>query len=233
MATRKSPPVSGGDRDLPPRRGPKAARGQIAERILAAARTSFATRGYAGTTLRDVAGTAGVDRALVTYYFDSKAGLLAAAIQPPEGFIEDAMRASSAPLRARGRALTENMLTQWETPGLAEVLRSIILTAAHEPAAMQRLRGVLTGSLLAAVAGHLDDDERTLRAGLAASQLIGVAMARYVWRVGALAELDRDQVVRYVAPTIQHYLTGRLPARPQPPAVPAARTEATVHPPHP
>ena len=107
------------------------------------------------------------------------------------------------------------MLTQWETPGPAEVLRSIILTAAHEPAAMQRLRGVFTGSLLAAVAGHLDD-ERTLRAGLVASQLIGVAMARYVWHVGVLAELDRDQVIRYVAPTIQRYLTGRLLTSPPP-----------------
>jgi hypothetical protein len=97
------------------------------------------------------------------------------------------------------------------SPGLAEVLRSIILTAAHEPTAMQRLRGVFAGSLLTAVAGHLDDDERTLRAGLVASQLIGVAMARYVWRVGALAELHRDQVVRYIAPTIQRYLAGRLP----------------------
>lgn len=221
MATRKSSPVPARERDLPPRRGPKAARGEVAERILTAARTSFATRGYAGTTLHGVAAAASVDRALVTYYFTSKAGLLAAAIEPPESFIEDAIRASSAPLRQRGRALTENMLTQWETPGLAEVLRSIILTAAHEPAAMQRLRGVFTGSLLAAVAGHLDDDERTLRAGLVASQLIGVAMARYVWGVGALAELDRGQVVRYVAPTIQRYLTGRLPASPQPPAAPA------------
>jgi AcrR family transcriptional regulator len=220
MAVRKRPPASARNRDLPPRRGPKAARGEIAERILTAARTAFATRGYAGTTLRDVAAVASVDRALVTYYFASKAGLLEAAIELPEGFIEDAIRASSAPLRHRGRALTENMLTQWETPGQGEVLRSIILTAAHEPAAMQRLRGVFTGSLLAAVAGHLDDDERTLRAGLAASQLIGVAMARYIWRVGALAELDRNQVVRYVAPTIQRYLTGQLPTSPLPPAAP-------------
>jgi AcrR family transcriptional regulator len=60
-------------------------RGEIAEQILTAARTSFATRGYAGTTLRDVAAAANVDRALVTYYFTSKAGLLAAAIEPPAG----------------------------------------------------------------------------------------------------------------------------------------------------
>jgi AcrR family transcriptional regulator len=218
MTTRKRPAVSAWERDLPPRRGPKAARGQIAEQILTAARTSFADRGYAGTTLRDVAAAARVDRALVTYYFTSKARLFAAAIEPPAGFIEDALRASSAPLGHRGRALTENMLTQWETPGSAEVLRSIILTAAHEPVAMQRLRGVFTGSLLAAVADHLDNDERALRAGLVASQLIGVAMARYVWHVGVLAELDRDQVIRYIAPTIQRYLTGRLGITPQPAA---------------
>jgi AcrR family transcriptional regulator len=208
MAVRKRPPASA--HDLVPRRGPKAARGEIAGRILAAARTSFAARGYAGTTLRDVAAAADVDRALVTYYFTSKADLLAAAVEPPTGFIEAATRAAAAPLRRHGRALVETMLTQWETPDQAEVLRSIILTAAHEPAAMQRLRAVFTANLLAAVASHLDDDERTLRAGLVASQLIGVAMARYVWRVGALAELDRDQVARYVSPTIQRYLTGRL-----------------------
>jgi AcrR family transcriptional regulator len=210
MPVRKRAPVPARTRNPPPRRGPKAARGEIAERILTAARTSFADRGYAGTTLRDVASAAGVDRALITYYFTSKTALLTAATEPPEGFIETATRAAAAPPRHRGRALVENMLTQWETPGSAEVLRSIILTAAHEPAAMQRLRAVFTANLLAAVAGHLDDEERTLRAGLVASQLIGVAMARYVWRVGALAELDRDQVARYVSPTIQRYLTGRL-----------------------
>jgi AcrR family transcriptional regulator len=220
MAMRKDPAAAAPEPDQP-RRGPRAARGEIAARVLTAARASFATRGYAGTTLRDVAAAARVDRALVSYYFSTKAGLLAAAVEPPDGFIEDAMRASSAPLRHRGRALTENMLTQWETPGRAEVLRAIILTAAHEPAAMQRLRGVFTGSLIAAVAGHLDD-ERAIRAGLAASQLIGVAMARYVWRVGVLAELDRDQVVRYVAPTIQRYLAGRLPVGEPPPAAPAS-----------
>ena len=49
-----------------------------------------------------------------------------------------------------------------------------------------------------------------LRAGLVASQITGVAITRYVWRVGALGELDHDQVVRYIAPTIQRYLTDGL-----------------------
>lgn len=191
-------------------RGPKAPRGLVPEQILAAARASFASRGYAGTTLRDVAAAAEVDRALINYYFTGKAGLLAAAIEPPQSLIQAATRAAAAPLRHRGRELVDTMLAQWETPRTAEVLRSIILTAAHEPAAMQRLRQVFSTSLLPAVAANLDDQERMLRASLVSSQMIGVAIARYVWRVGALAELDHDQVVRYIAPTIQRYLAGRL-----------------------
>jgi len=35
-------------------------------------------------------------------------------------------------------------------------------------------------------------------------------MTRYVWRVGALAELPPEEVARYVAPTVQRYLSRKL-----------------------
>jgi len=35
-------------------------------------------------------------------------------------------------------------------------------------------------------------------------------MTRYVWRNGALSELSPEEVVRYVAPTVQRYLSGKL-----------------------
>jgi hypothetical protein len=35
-------------------------------------------------------------------------------------------------------------------------------------------------------------------------------MTRYIWRVGALAHLAPGDVARYVAPTVQRYLAGRL-----------------------
>ena len=43
-----------------------------------------------------------------------------------------------------------------------------------------------------------------------ASQIIGVAMTRYVWRFGALAELSPEEVARYITPTVQRYLSGKL-----------------------
>ena len=102
------------------------------------------------------------------------------------------------------------MLGNWEDPTTGEILHSIFLTAAHEPLAMERLRETFAASVLAVISESLDGPERYLRANLAASQIIGVAMMRYVWRFGALSELPPEEVVRNVSPTVQRYLSGKL-----------------------
>ena len=48
-----------------------------------AARTSFAEKGFAGTTIRAVAAAAGVDAALVHHYFGTKDDLFMAALELP------------------------------------------------------------------------------------------------------------------------------------------------------
>lgn len=203
------------------RRGPSEERGVTVERIVTAARESFAEDGWAGTSLRGVARTAGVDPRLVRYYFADKTALLQACLQPPDGFAERVATAAAAPLERRGRALLEAMLANWNDPASAAVLRSVILTAAHEPLALRHLQAVFRHALIGAVAGSLDDDngspaadldagERALRAGLVASQIVGLFMTRYVWRIPPLAELPDGQVVRLVAPTLQGYLFGPL-----------------------
>lgn len=184
----------------------------MSDQILAAARASFAHHGYAGTTMRSVSTSAGVDPALVTYYFRDKPGLLAAVLEPPPSMIAAITAAAASPQRDRGRTLVRALLEQWESPVSGEILRSIILTAAHEPVAMDRLRQVFAVSILAAVSAQLEDEaERGLRTGLVASQMIGLVMARYIWRVGALAAMSADEVVRYLGPTVQRYLFGALP----------------------
>ena len=194
-------------------RGPREDRGVLSARIVAAARASFAEHGWAGTTMRGVAREAGVDPALVTYYFSDKRGLLAASLEFPESFtrgVAAAQAAQAAPLKRRGRVFMDTMLGLWEDPESGEILHSTFVTAAHEPLAMERLRETIAGSILAAVSESLEGEERYLRASLAASQIIGVAMTRYVWRIGALAELSTEEVSRYVAPSVQRYLSGKL-----------------------
>ena len=68
------------------------------------------------------------------------------------------------------------------------------------------LRTRLLGPLLAA----LGSDRRELRANLAASQLVGLRMTRYVLGFEPLASARSDRVVAWVAPTVQRYLAGEL-----------------------
>jgi len=192
------------------KRGPRAERGEAAEQIVRAAREAFAEDGFAGTTLRAIGNRADVDPALVTYYFGDKRGLLEACLVPPSSLVVAIGEAIAAPLNRRGRALADAMLGQWDDPEAGVVLRSIIMTAAHEPLALDRLRTIFTDVILLGVAEGLPEQERMVRAGLVASQLAGVAMVRYVWRVGALAGEPTELVARHLAPTLQRYLTGKI-----------------------
>ena len=193
------------------RRGPTEDRGVAMDRIVTVARASFADHGWAGTSIRAVARDAGVDSRLVAYYFTDKAALLQACVQPPPGYLEEIAAVVRTPLRRRGAALVRNLLTAWNNPATATVLRSIILTAAHEPVALERLQQVFRNSMIGAVAESLDDDERLIRGGLVASQLVGLSMTRYVWRLEPIRRLPDEDVISLIGPTIQRYLTGRLP----------------------
>jgi len=192
------------------KRGPKRGRGVLPAQILAVARSSFAEHGYASTSMRSVANDAGVDPRLIGYYFNSKRALLEACLVPPDGFLEGVARVTSSDLPTRGRSLVRFLLSSWEQPHSAEVLRSILLTAAHEPIALERLRQIIHGSLINAVAENLGDDERVLRGGLIATQMLGLAMTRYIWRIEPIASLPDSDVLDYIAPTIQRYLTDEL-----------------------
>lgn len=102
-------------------------------------------------------------------------------------------------------------LNLWEDPVSAETLRSIILTAAQEPVALQRLRQLFSELVLAAVSQSLPDTERNLRASLISTQIVGMVMNRYIWQLGAIATLPASSVTDLIAPTIQHYLVDPLP----------------------
>ena len=98
----KHEPSSGSPADLPP----------TAKRLLAAAQDILAERGYAELTMTAIAQQSGVNRALVSYYFGGKAGLLAALVdtlfQDPEvGYVEE-IRATR-----EGADLTEEFL-DWQ-----------------------------------------------------------------------------------------------------------------------
>ncbi|WP_411089098.1 TetR/AcrR family transcriptional regulator [Streptomyces sp. 061-3] len=197
-------------------RGPRDERGALYDKIVKIARTSFAERGFAATSMRSVARGAEVDPSLVRYYFPGgKEALLDAVLTLPESFSVALSAAVHTPLAERGTALLELFIAAWEDPTNVEILTLLLLTASHEPQVMQRLRAFHEALILPAIAASLPDEERLLRAGLTSSHILGLAMTRYVWKINPVATLPADRLTAIVAPNIQRYLSGSLdPASP-------------------
>ena len=51
-------------------------------------------------------------------------------------------------------------------------------------------------------------EERVTRSSLIASQLLGLALVRYVWRVEPLVSMPDDDVIAAIGPTIQRCVDG-------------------------
>jgi AcrR family transcriptional regulator len=178
--------------------------------ILSAAREAFAAAGYAGTTIRAVAGAAGVDAALVHHYFGTKDDLFVAAMQLPVD-----PRVELAPVLAQGpdgagERIVRTVLTVWDDPTNRLPLLAVVRGALDGSG--QRL--IADGFLPAViepigVALGIDHPER--RMPLVASQLIGLIMLRYLLEAEPVASMPVEELVAALGPTIQRYLTGDLP----------------------
>ena len=190
--------------------GPRDERGVLAARILAAAREAFAETGWAGTTIRAVARAADVDPALVYHYFGSKDGLLDAATNPPQRWLENVAKTWTTPVDELGAALLRLMLAAWADDEIGPVLRAVLQTAAHEPSTREKLRSVVESSLMGVSQLGADEHDRLLRSGLISSQIMGLAMMRYIWKIEPVASMTDDEVVAAVAPNLQHYIEGEI-----------------------
>lgn len=179
-------------------------------RILDEARRSFSENGYAATTLRGVATAAGVDVALVPYYFGSKQDLFTAAMEVPVRPGELIAQAFAEGAEVAGPRLVDLFLGVWEDPATGPAFLAMFRAAMTQEDARRALAEFASTEILTSYASHLDAEDARLRAGLAASQLIGMAMLRYVLRVEPHASLSRERAVAVLGPTIQRYLTGSL-----------------------
>jgi hypothetical protein len=96
----------------------------------------------------------------------------------------------------------------WETPDTAATMRAMLQSATSNSHAHDAFRGFMQNYVLTAVSGVLGGGEQArLRAMLAASQLVGTALLRYVIEVPPLATLSAEDVVALIAPTVTRYLT--------------------------
>nr|WP_218881202.1 TetR family transcriptional regulator [Leifsonia shinshuensis] len=195
------------------RRGrPRKERGAASARsaIVRAAAEEFTERGYEAASLRAVARRAGVDSALVHHYFEDKADLFAATLEAPirPDRVLDVLLA--APREQVGETLVRYLLTQLEDERAAGRIVLILRTALSSGPGTRMLREFLTREVFARLAALTHADDADLRADLAASQIAGLMMTRYVLKLEPIASAAPDELARRVGPVIQWHLFGDI-----------------------
>jgi AcrR family transcriptional regulator len=193
-----------------PRTGRRPGTSTSREDIVKAARELFARRGYQGATMRAIAAKAGVDASLVVHFFGSKVNLLAESIEWPFDPEVEMPKLLEDGRRNAGRRLAELAITTWDEAGTRHPVFTLLRAGMTEPEAAEMLRTFMTQRLYAPLMERLGSDRPELRAGLAASQVIGVGMGRYVLKFDGLAEAKSEDVIDWLAPVLQRYLTGKL-----------------------
>lgn len=173
-------------------------------RILTAAGALFAERGYERTTVRDVAEAAGVDPALVIRYFKNKDGLFARATEirlaltPPAVVDPDAV----------GEQILTHFLAIWEGDADQQGMAVLLRSAASNAFAAAKMREAFLSQVVPFIAALGDPAESARRAGLVSTQLLGLAMCRYVLALPPVVSLTRAELFAHVAPVLQRYALG-------------------------
>ncbi|MFF5976892.1 TetR family transcriptional regulator [Streptomyces sp. NPDC012769] len=173
--------------------------------ILDAARERFAADGYERATIRAIARDAGIDPSMVMRYYGNKEGLFAAA----STFELELPELGALPARHAGAALVAHFLDRWERD---DVLTGLLRVGVTNEAGAERMRSVFAEQLGPITAGVCPDPaDAPRRAGLVASQILGMALTRYVLRLPPLVDMSREDVEAWLGPTVQRYLTAEAP----------------------
>jgi len=190
------------------------------EAILGAARKRFGDHGYTGATIRAIAADAGVDPALVHHFFGTKEGLFAAAMSLP--LIPGEMIAAALAPGARdpglslGEHLARTVLAAWDVTEIRDTFLGLLRTAVTSEEAAAMLREFVTESILGRLAEAAGTAEADYRAALVASQVLGLALTRYVLGLTPLAAASSEDLAAAIGPTLERYLTGEIRLTGQP-----------------
>lgn len=181
------------------------------EDILASARKLFSVNGIDKTSMRSIAADAGVDPALIHHYFGTKVDLFRQAIKlpgDPELLLEPLRQTKVEDI---GHMLPKLLVTVWDSElgvGMLATVRSQL-----SGADTGLIRAFFRDIVLKALGDRVDNPvgSGVMRAGFAATQMLGIVMARYIIKLEPIASLSADEIADMVGPNIQRYLTGDLP----------------------
>lgn len=203
----------------PVRRGPgrRAGGPDTRAQILNAARARFVEIGFRAATMRMIAADAGVDPALISYFFGSKQELFGEAFAlraNPVTVIEEQI---AGPVTDLARRLLTALVRTWDD---AEN-RATLVAIAHAGGGGESpalTRGFVEAALDAPVVARLTEEgmptaQAQRCSAVLVTQLVGVIYARYVLEVASVAALSTEEFIDAYSPAVSAALEGDLPRR--------------------
>ncbi|MGV9711993.1 TetR/AcrR family transcriptional regulator [Gordonia sp. NPDC003424] len=180
------------------------------DEILAAARELFAEKGFERTTMRGIAQRAGVDPALIHHYFGNKNRLMVAALRPDID-VAEVFAGFDPDTPSPGAELVRRGIGLWDgNPEFRTRMVGVLRIAMTHHEVAVALRELFLGFAGQALGDLAKPDRRDTRIALVASQMLGLAMARYILEVPPIATLTLDELADHVGPRIEEYLLGDL-----------------------
>lgn len=170
------------------------------EAIRAAAAQLFPLHGYAGTSVRDIAASAGVDAALVIRHYGSKEALFLEIMQLDQA----AQPLLDGPIDELGEHFIDYVLNA------GEELRGLFLgliRASDSDGVAPRLREIHDAAFVDPLRSRLEGPDAELRARLAAALVGGLLYSLWVVEDEALLAADRTDIVRRYGALLQALLT--------------------------
>jgi AcrR family transcriptional regulator len=174
--------------------------------ILAAAESEFAAKGFDGASMRGIAKTAGVDPSLIYHYFASKDDVLLASLNVPFDPREVVPALTAAGSADLGNRIAAQFVSIWDDEANQTRLVAVVRAAMSSATAQDMLTNGLVRMILRPISEAIAAPDAALRTQYVASQLLGLAMTRYVMRLEPLASAPAEAVVARIGPTLQRYI---------------------------
>ncbi len=172
--------------------------------LLDAARELFGSKGYDGTSLREIGERAGVDASLIARYFGNKVALYSATLEA-EGSSDEGSED-----RTDVDALGRRLLLRIDTQGLGPLLQALGETEV-DPDIQRTAREHMQRRVLGPLAERMRRegvDFPELRADLLLATVLGVMTIRSTSSLEMLAEAEHEDILEILRPAL-YAIVGR------------------------
>jgi len=188
-------------------RGRRPGRTDTKAAIQAAALTLFSELGYEKVSLRAIARAADVDPALIHHYFENKADLFSRSVLDlqldAEGMVRQIL---DGPADGIGERTVAAFIEAWNRPGAGDRFNAMLRAAISDPHARRPLSEFMTKEVLLKVAESLGHSNARLRAQLAVSLLLGLALCRDILELPGLVKTRNSVLVKSLGRAMQSHL---------------------------